>query len=249
VVQFLGFCLSPPCVAAEFCSRGSVFDVLRGAAADPDAAAELTWRRTLDMAIGGATGMLHLHTRSPQVVHRDLKSPNLLVTGEWTVKVRAHAPQFLRQFLCGRKCVPRCDGACFAAQVADFNLSRLVEEATHGSEATAGGASNPRWLAPEILEGKRASPASDVYAFGVVLWELLTWKLPFEGVATWTIVNAVLSGVHLEVPAPEALPALALAGGRPGLQGYLQLMDRCWVREADQRPGFQEIVQALRALG
>jgi serine/threonine protein kinase len=84
----MGFCLDPPCIASEYCARGSLLDVLRAAAADPGAAAALTWRRTLDMALGGATGMLHLHTRSPQVIHRDLKSPNLLVDDNWRVKVR-----------------------------------------------------------------------------------------------------------------------------------------------------------------
>lgn len=101
VSMFLGFCLDPPCIASEYCTRGSLLDVLRAAADDPAAAKELTWPRTIDMALGGATGMLHLHTRSPQVIHRDLKSPNLLVAADWTVKVRARSPfPPLTRFLC-----------------------------------------------------------------------------------------------------------------------------------------------------
>ena len=58
---------------------------------------------------------------------------------------------------------PRC-------QVADFNLSKMMEET--GSLASGGTMANmnPRWLAPEVLKGGRASVASDVFAFGVVLW-------------------------------------------------------------------------------
>ena len=49
-------------------------------------------------------------------------------------------------------------------QVADFNLSRIMSEAQVGAAevSTAGGATNPKWLAPEILRGGRASTASDV---------------------------------------------------------------------------------------
>jgi serine/threonine protein kinase len=41
---------------------------------------------------------------------------------------------------------------------------------------------NPRWLAPECLAGQKATLASDVFSFGVVLWELLTWEMPWAGV-------------------------------------------------------------------
>ncbi len=61
--------------------------------------------------------------------------------------------------------------------MADFNLSKVME----GSMAsTVGGANNPRWLAPELLKGSPATLASDVFAFGVVMWEVLTWDIPWQ---------------------------------------------------------------------
>jgi serine/threonine protein kinase len=69
--------------------------------------------------------------------------------------------------------------ACCARfeQVADFNLSKVME----GSMAsTVGGANNPRWMAPELLDGHQATPATDVFAFGVVMWEVLTWDIPWQ---------------------------------------------------------------------
>jgi hypothetical protein len=45
--------------------------------------------------------------------------------------------------------------------------------------STVGGANNPRWLAPELLDGQQATPAADVFAFGVVMWEVLTWDIPW----------------------------------------------------------------------
>ena len=62
---------------------------------------------------------------------------------------------------------------------ADFNLSRWADEVGVRS-STGGGLLNPRWLAPEVLTGHSATAASDVFSFGVVLWELLTWQLPWD---------------------------------------------------------------------
>lgn len=151
IVNFLGFCLTPPAIAFEYCARGSVYDVLRAAAADKVLARELTWTRRVNMAIDAATGMLHLHSRTPSIVHCDLKTPNLMVAKDWVVKV------------------------------GDFNLSKLQNEAPLSSDPGSNGSpGNPRWLAPEVLEGKKATPASDVYSFGIILWELLTWSVPWS---------------------------------------------------------------------
>lgn len=102
--------------------------------------------------------MLYLHTRNPVIVHRDMKSPNLLVTNDWVVKV------------------------------ADFNLSKLVAE-NKGQESamTTKFNINPRWCAPEVLEGETATPASDVFSFGVVMWEMLTWETPWGKSNTYVV--------------------------------------------------------------
>ena len=69
------------CIVTEFAARGSLYRVLhKGCTA-------LSWPRRLAMAIDAARGVNFLHTHSPVVVHRDLKSPNLLVDKSWTVKV------------------------------------------------------------------------------------------------------------------------------------------------------------------
>ena len=94
IVQFLG--VSPtgtrsdprPCIVTEFCARGSLSDVLGKAHTDEATARALTWSRRLKMALEAAKGMLYLHRLRPIVLHRDLKSPNLLITDNWSVKVR-----------------------------------------------------------------------------------------------------------------------------------------------------------------
>lgn len=159
ILSFLGVCSEPPCVITEWCSRGSLFDVLRLAKVDPGTAAQLTWACRLEMASDAAAGMLHLHQRSPPIVHRDMKSLNLLVNSNWEVKV------------------------------ADLGLSRLAEEATMSSKLESIGKMNPRWVAPEIVQGQSPIPASDVYSFGLVLLELITWELPWEQYANPLLVS------------------------------------------------------------
>jgi serine/threonine protein kinase len=143
VLAFRAWCASPPCLITEFCERGSLRDVLAGALRG--GAASLSWERRLRMARGAALGMAYLHSRSPPIIHRDLKSPNLLVDDSWRVKV------------------------------ADFGLSGL-----QGAGELPADRLNPLWAAPEVLCGAPATAASDVFSFGVVLWELLTWELPWE---------------------------------------------------------------------
>ena len=84
IVAFMGMCAAPPAIVTELCARGSLTDVLKAARRD---ITSLPWPLRLHLAIGAAAGMHHLHCQSPPIVHRDLKSPNLLVAQDWTVKV------------------------------------------------------------------------------------------------------------------------------------------------------------------
>ena len=183
VLLLMGYCTAPPCMVTEYCASGSLLDVLSLARRQPTFAAQLSWGRRLGMALDAAKGMLYLHGMG--VCHRDLKSDNLMVDSHWRVKV------------------------------ADFNLAALLEgaddaddaEAPHGgghggagvgssrggdsdrgagqAQGAASGVANPRWLAPEVLSGGAFSAAADVYGYGLVLWELMAWALP------WAEANAL----------------------------------------------------------
>lgn len=69
-------------------------------------------------------------------------------------------------------------------QVADFNLSRVMEASSVASSIAA---TNPRWVAPEVLAGAPHTPSSDVYAFGIILWEILTWQIPWDDLGPWQV--------------------------------------------------------------
>merc|ERR1712054_697262 len=77
-----GACIKPSlCMVLEYCSRGSLFDCLNRVEED------ITWSRVLKIASDMLKGINCLHSWKPQIVHRDLKSLNLLVDENWTVKV------------------------------------------------------------------------------------------------------------------------------------------------------------------
>ncbi|KAM7263566.1 hypothetical protein ACFE04_001249 [Oxalis oulophora] len=85
IVLFMGAVTQPPnlSIVTEYLSRGSLYKLLH----TPNAKVKLDERRCLDMAYDVAKGMDYLHQITPPIVHRDLKSPNLLVDNNYTVKV------------------------------------------------------------------------------------------------------------------------------------------------------------------
>ncbi|KAK9830425.1 hypothetical protein WJX72_011709 [[Myrmecia] bisecta] len=211
VVMYLGVCPSPPSVVTEYCARGSLNDVLKRARSVPSLAVQLDWARRLNMVLDAAKGMNYLHSSDPPVIHRDLKSPNLLVDKHWRVKV------------------------------CDFNLSRVMEEAVVLSSMAA---SNPRWLAPEILSGRGYTFSSDVYSFGIIMWEFLTWRVPWHECGPWQVVALVTEGQQRpEIPPIEALPSR----GFPGLNDYLALMKHCWAQDPEERPTFAHAIARAEA--
>ncbi|KAK8333376.1 hypothetical protein V6Z12_A10G198700 [Gossypium hirsutum] len=83
VLLFMGVVVSSQrlCIVTEFLPRGSLFQLLQRNTT------KLGWRRRVSMALDIARGMNYLHNCNPPIIHRDLKSSNLLVDKNWTVKV------------------------------------------------------------------------------------------------------------------------------------------------------------------
>ncbi|XP_048536069.1 RGS domain-containing serine/threonine-protein kinase A-like [Triticum urartu] len=199
IILFMGAVASQErlCIVTEFLPRGSLFRLLQSNIGKLDP------RRRVNMAIDIARGMNYLHSSIPTVVHRDLKSPNLLVDKNWTVKV------------------------------ADFGLSRLKHE-TFLSTKTGKG--TPQWMAPEVLRSEPSNEKSDVFSYGVVLWELATQMIPWDTLNTMQVIGAVGFMDHrLEIPS-DVDPQWA------------SMIESCWESEPQRRPSFQELLERLQGL-
>ncbi|KHG13620.1 Serine/threonine-protein kinase CTR1 [Gossypium arboreum] len=82
--------------------------------------------------------------------------------------------------------------------VCDFGLSRSKHHTFLSSKSTAG---TPEWMAPEVLRNEPANEKCDVYSFGVILWELVTLRIPWKGLNPMQVVGAVgFQNRRLEIP-------------------------------------------------
>ncbi|EXB42381.1 Serine/threonine-protein kinase HT1 [Morus notabilis] len=159
-------------------------------------------------AIDIARAMECLHANG--IIHRDLKPDNLLLTANQK-----------------------------SVKLADFGLAR-EETVTEMMTAETG---TYRWMAPELYstvtlrqgEKKHYNNKVDVYSFGIVLWELLTNRMPFEGMSN--LQAAYAAAFKQERPSmPENIsPDLAF------------IIQSCWVEDPNLRPSFSQIVRMLNS--
>nr|XP_022338524.1 ephrin type-B receptor 1-B-like isoform X3 [Crassostrea virginica] len=119
-------------------------------------------------------------------------------------------------------------------KVADFGLSREIDiDTTDGAYTTKGGKIPVRWTAPEAIAFRKFTSASDVWSYGVVMWEVVSYgERPYWNWSNQDVIRAVDRGYRLPPPmdCPEALH---------------QLMLDCWQKERGNRPKFDIIVKSL----
>ena len=117
----------------------------------------------------------------------------------------------------------------------DFGIARaLVDEAAQRTQGTAG---TPMYMAPEQLSGGELGPRADLYAVGLMLYEMLTAALPFSGDSPIAVAFA-----RLRQPPPDPRAKLAVP------DALAELVLHCLAREPEQRPeGAPQLAQALRA--
>ena len=173
----------------------------------------------IDLMLQIAEGMRYLHSR--KMTHRDLKSANILVN-----------PVGLSE-----------EGFVFA-KLADFGLAKTKNDFTRFSHLTLN-VGTTRWMAPEIFKKHaelehlpEAFPMkADVYSFGIVCYEILSGKQPFEGEAQSTLYQKLTAPDPLRPQLPTSCP------GR-----LASLIRGCWVGDPRERPAFTDVCRELRYL-
>ena len=115
----------------------------------------------------------------------------------------------------------------------------MVVLATSAMTASAGGgrmATTLPWSSPELLTGGAKTTLSDMYAFGVFMWELMTCLVPFDGVAPDLIAVQVKSGIRPPIPSP-------LPEGFP--PAFADIIMACLQHDPHQRPSAQQVHHRL----
>lgn len=85
-------------------------------------------------------------------------------------------------------------------KITDFGLAREVYKTTRMSQA-----GTYAWMAPEVIKESTFSKASDVWSYGVLLWELLTGETPYKGIDTLAVAYGVAVN-KLTLPIPSTCP-------------------------------------------
>ncbi|KAM4647094.1 ephrin type-A receptor 2 [Amazona ochrocephala] len=139
-------------------------------------------------------------------VHRDLAARNILVNSNLVCKV------------------------------SDFGLSRVLEDDPEATYTTSGGKIPIRWTAPEAISYRKFTSASDVWSYGIVMWEVMSYgERPYWELSNHEVMKAINEGFRL--PAPLDCPS-----------AIYQLMMQCWQQERSRRPKFADVVSILDKL-
>ncbi|XP_073340187.1 mitogen-activated protein kinase kinase kinase 10 [Pagrus major] len=164
----------------------------------------------VNWAVQIATGMDYLHNLAfVPIIHRDLKSSNILIL---------EPPE--RDDLCGK-----------ILKITDFGLAREWHQTTKMSAA-----GTYAWMAPEVIKLSLFSKSSDVWSFGVLLWELLTGEVPYREIDALAVAYGVAMN-KLTLPIPSTCP-----------EPFAQLLGECWSPNPHSRPSFTSILTRLQAI-
>ncbi|NWX86259.1 M3K21 kinase, partial [Nothoprocta pentlandii] len=116
-------------------------------------------------------------------------------------------------------------------KITDFGLAREWHRTTKMSAA-----GTYAWMAPEVIKSSLFSKGSDIWSYGVLLWELLTGEVPYRGIDGLAVAYGVAVN-KLTLPIPSTCP-----------EPFAKLMKECWEQDPHIRPSFALILEQLTAI-
>mmetsp|Transcript_31873 Transcript_31873/g.68672 ORF Transcript_31873/g.68672 Transcript_31873/m.68672 type:complete len:321 (-) Transcript_31873:41-1003(-) len=219
LVKCMDSTLEPPyLIVTEFLAGGSLFDLLYNC---PDC--ELSLWQQVKILLDIASGMRYLHEQKPCILHRDLKSSNILLSKP--LRNSSQEP---------------------FAKVADFGLSRETNGAGAALTVQVG---TWRWMAPEVFEPEEVdakyNSKADIYSFGILMYEVLERRMPYS-----ERFGADISDPRIGLYVCQGLrPTIKLKGtDHPVLSELIPLMQRAWDQDPELRPDFSELEEDLKRL-
>lgn len=216
IIQIFGICNEPEffCIVTEFMINGSLDLLLH----EKDMYPVLAWPLRLRILYEIALGVNFLHNMNPPLLHHDLKTQNILLDGEFHVKI------------------------------ADFGLSKWrqlsVSKGSGSKPSEMGG--TVIYMPPEEYEpskSRRADVKHDMYSYAIIMWEVLSRQIPFEEVTNpMQIMFSVLRGNRPDTSL-ESLPV-----DIPSRETLISLMTCGWTANPDERPSFLKCLIELEPM-
>ncbi|XP_061480494.1 mitogen-activated protein kinase kinase kinase 21 isoform X2 [Rhineura floridana] len=215
IIELHGISLQEPnlCLVMEYARGGPLNRALSGAS--PITSGSHWGRRIpphilVNWAVQIARGMLYLHEEAiVSILHRDLKSSNILLLEK----------------------IENDDIHHKTLKITDFGLAREWHRTTKMSAA-----GTYAWMAPEVIKSSMFSKGSDIWSYGVLLWELLTGEVPYRGIDGLAVAYGVAVN-KLTLPIPSTCP-----------EPFAKLMKECWAQDPHIRPSFTLILEQLTAI-
>eukprot|EP00871_Galdieria_phlegrea_P001829 jgi/Galph1/2647/GphlegSOOS_G1277.1 len=223
VLLYMGACVYPEkplCIVSELFNGGSVYDYLHGISRK-----SFPIPQAVHVALGVARGLHYLHSSEPVILHRDLKSSNVLIDKHVTHVV-----------------------------ICDFGLSILADNRSQSTRKKSNQQSvgTPYTMAPEAMLGEPYKSYSDIYSFSVLLWEIFTGQQPFVGLKPIQMMFQVAEGkrpslVRGEEMLSETTENLDCIPDEELLvpRRIAKLIQRGWDSEPKQRPTLEEVLLEL----
>eukprot|EP01127_Copromyxa_protea_P010497 TRINITY_DN2552_c0_g2_i1.p1 TRINITY_DN2552_c0_g2~~TRINITY_DN2552_c0_g2_i1.p1 ORF type:complete len:1280 (+),score=216.70 TRINITY_DN2552_c0_g2_i1:44-3883(+) len=115
-------------------------------------------------------------------------------------------------------------------KITDFGSSRLIDK----KSIMTGNVGTVAWIAPEVFQGKKYNDRADVYSFAIIMWELVTRKIPFSHLSSFAIPVSVIKGERPPIP-KDINP------------NWKRLMTQSWNKSSKRRPPMSKVVKDLRA--
>ncbi|KAJ3427865.1 ankyrin repeat and protein kinase domain-containing protein [Anaeramoeba flamelloides] len=197
IVKFYGACIDDPeniMLISEFCSGGNLHKYL-------GSSKRISKKKKLKIALEIALGIQYLH--SNHFVHRDIKSPNILLDQN------------------------------FDPKITDFGLTKTMN--IHNSIDFNTVVGTMAWMAPELLrDEKDYTNKVDIYAFGILLWEISTRSVPFDELN------------FLKIPIKVGYEKY-----RPEIDEkdlFYKLIIQCWDQDPNERPDIYSVVKQLQMM-
>lgn len=186
IVTFVGACYQKPniCLVTVLETPGDLGKILNS-----DARLDMQTKKKI--IFGVCNGLAFLHSKN--ILHRDIKSSNVLVDENWN------------------------------ARISDFGFARLKE-----SCATQTSCGSPCYTAPEVLRGEKYDEKADIFSLGVLIWEVVTRKIPYDGESPIRVAEKVRGGQRLGIPfdCPKRVK---------------RIIQKCWNEDPSERPSALEV--------